>query len=322
MIPRVAKKLGRKWQARAEQMPLIGPWVRRHSLESRYRVELDLLYGRERGCHPHPSVVHFSFYRAATQYVKQVLARCALEEGMRHADFNQYSWDTTFPYLDSLSPTQIAPYRHVFKPQGYFYGVFGGWVREIPQLERYRVVLTVRDPRDILVSLYFSMAYSHAAPPRESAHYVGFLQSRDQARRHSIDTYVLAESDRLLTDYRNYATHLVGRHPRLHIARYEEMTASFSTWLKNLLAACELDPSLGLRRRLIEEFHAMQPAREDVHQHVRLARPGDYLAKLRPETIALLNAKFAPVLDLFGYGDVPAGFSGASVRAAIQSRAD
>ena len=79
------------------------------------------------------------------------------------------------------------------------------------------------------------------------------------------------------------------------------MVADFSTWLDELLAYCELDIPAALKNSLIEDNERQRPRGEDVRKHVRKGQPGDYLEKLKPETIDYLNDRFAAALQTFGY---------------------
>ena len=57
----------------------------------------------------------------------------------------------------------------------------------VPVLPIYLVVLVVRDPRDVLISGYFSMAYSHGNPPKTSNKYKNFMEKRNFSRKTTID---------------------------------------------------------------------------------------------------------------------------------------
>ena len=46
----------------------------------------------------------------------------------------------------------------------------------------YKVVLMARDPRDILVSAYYSIAYSHPEPTSTGSKHADFMEMRRRAR--------------------------------------------------------------------------------------------------------------------------------------------
>lgn len=276
-------------------------YLRARDLQKKFSVELSLIAGKDVATCDHPSIIHFSVNKAATQYIKRVLQHCARHCGLVNVGIHDYAFQAQFPYLDSLSPQEMQRYQHIFRPQGYCYAVFGGMIEGVPELERYRQVLVLRDPRDVLVSSYFSVAFSHVAPGEGSDKREEFAQMRARAQTSTIDDYVLAESHRVLGNYERYKRLLIDRYPTAYVTKYEHMTEDFAGWLNALLEYCELDVSADLFANLVQEHEAKRPRQEDTQRHTRKGRPGDHREKLLPDTIAQLNAKFGDILAALDY---------------------
>ena len=81
---------------------------------------------------------------------------------------------------------------------------------------------------------------------------------------------------------------------------YEHFIANQTEWIRRLLVglgAAEADVEW-LLPSIVENFAAeFKPRAEDKHQHVRQMLPGDHKRKLREETIAVLNRRFAFYFD-------------------------
>jgi hypothetical protein len=197
----------------------------------------------------------------------------------------------------------MLKYQHVFRKTGYLYSVFGGMIEGIPEFDRYRTILMVRDPRDVLVSDYYSVAFSHPLPDERSEKYGEFSKMKEAARSMTVDEYVLAASEEVHNTLGRYKSLLLDRYPHTYLTRYEDMIASFENWLDGLLGHCGLTISDELRRSLIDANRRSRPAEEDVHRHVRKGVPGDFRTKLHAETISRLDAKLASVLEAFGYAE-------------------
>lgn len=268
-------------------------------LQRRFKVEMQLMRGEHKNDNTHPSIIHFSLNKAATQHVKKVLRRCALENGMTPAHVNEYAFYTKYPYLTGANSKKMDNYQHVFKPIGYLYTAFGGMVQGILELEKYKVVLMVRDPRDLIVSSYYSISYSHSTPPKTSSRYEKFSQRRQAAKQMTIDEYAISESERFYTILHRYKTLLLDKYAHVYLTSYEEMTADYQSWLENLLAACQLTISNELFQALIKENQRLQPKKENIHKHIRKGKPGDHQNKLKPETIEYLNTKFESIFEAF-----------------------
>lgn len=297
--------LKKQVKALLRNLPLASGYLRTRDLQKRFNVELSLIAGKDVATCDHPSIIHFSVNKAATQYIKRVLGQCAQQCGLVNVGIHDYAFQGDFPYLDSLSAPEMRAYQHIFRPQGYCYAVFGGMIDGVPNLDRYRLVLVLRDPRDVLVSSYFSVAFSHVAPGEGSEKREEFAQMRARAQASTIDEYVLAESERVLDNYERYKRLLTDRYPGTYVTKYEHMTDDFAGWLKALLGYCELDVPNALFTRLVQEHEAKRPRQENAQQHTRKGKPGDHREKLQPETIARLDAKFANILKTFGYTLAP-----------------
>jgi hypothetical protein len=158
------------------------------------------------------------------------------------------------------------------------------------------VLLVVRDPRDVLTSLYYSSAFSHAVPDgpfRES-----MLQHRQQTLRLSIDEFVREQAPSFAARYAAYLRMTAAAD--VYVARYEELVTDPHRWLGGVLDYLDAQVPRRFARALIRP-RDFQIKHEDPQAHVRQIKPGDHARKLRPETIAWLNREFAAVLSSFGY---------------------
>jgi hypothetical protein len=281
------------------------PWYHRLTRPPAYHVEKALLAGKHRTSSQQPSVLHFSLNKAATQYVKTLLNYIASHNTLTPVGMNEWAFGSTQPYLDHLSKAEMQAYKHVFKPKGYLYSVFGGFVEGIDNLEDYRIILMVRDPRDILVSGFYSMAYSHPLPGENSGKREGFLAKRKKALEIGIDAYVLQEAPRLQANLLRYYEKLLLPFPQTHLLRYEDMISDFPSFLDMLTAASGCTLTAADRDILIAKHRAEQPITEDIKKHTRKGVSGDYREKLKPETIADLHRILHAVAGYFGYHTNP-----------------
>jgi len=257
-----------------------------------FETELALIQGEHENTCTSPSIIHFSFNRAATQYVKSILTRCAIENGVVPVSIHEYAFHTNFPFLDHLSAEEMEEYKHIFKKEGYIYSVFGGMVENIPHIESYKIVFVTRDPRDILVSRYYSHVFSHTIPDMKGERQDHFILKRAEANASTIDEYVITESNNLYNSYMRYKYLLLNKYDDIYITSYEKMVTEFDQWLYSLIKYCEFRLSQKFIDSLIVGHERRKPKKENIHNHTRKGLPGDYMKKLKPETITYLNNKF------------------------------
>jgi len=283
-----------------KQIPFLRRIIERRYIKKRFKTELALLQGNHTNNSLKTSAIHFSINKSATQYIKSILRKTATANGMTPVSINDYAFHSTMPFLNRLSDKEMENYAHVFKPKGYVYTVFGAMVG-IENLEQYKVILVVRDPRDVLVSGYFSRAFSHPLPPSESDKRTKFEENRQQAQATKIDEYVLENSEKVHDIYADYIQHLLKKNTHVYVCKYEEMITDFEKWLTDLLEYTELEITPELKQQLISEHQAKTPKKEDYNQHLRKGKAGDYKTKLEAETIDNLNIKFKEILYYFDY---------------------
>ena len=289
-------RISKKTTSTLKRVPLLKKYV----LHQQFRTERQLIAHTHQTDCLHPSILHFSVNRAATQYVKSILRRCAIANALTNVGLHDYAFYVDFPYLNTLSKAEMQHYVHVFKPHGYAYSVFGGMIEGIPQLESYRTVLMIRDPRDILVSGYYAVAYSHFSPG-QTAKKQQFMALRQQAQSDDIDDYVRQQCDRLCDIFWRYQNLLVEPYPNVYVTRFEDMVSDFPRWLSALLEHCELEISDSFYQTLLAEHVRLTPRTENVKRHVRKGIVGDYLEKLHPSTIDYIQLKYTEILRIFKY---------------------
>jgi hypothetical protein len=162
-------------------------------------------------------------------------------------------------------------------------------------------VLMVRDPRDALVSLYFSNARTHPIPtPLPGAREVTdqMQRQREEALASDIDTYVLDRAGGMRAAMLAYAP--IRDWPTLTVVKYEDYVFRKDELLDLLADRFRLRAPEQLKEKILA-WADVRPAVEDQTAFVRKVTPGDHREKLRPETIAQLNEIVRPALELFGY---------------------
>jgi hypothetical protein len=89
------------------------------------------------------------------------------------------------------------------------------------------------DPRDCVVSLFFSWAYSHVAPGGDKKQ--AFMELREQTRTKDINDFVL-ERARDFADMLDSIQLVADRYPSAFVSRYEDMLTEFEPWLNKVQA--------------------------------------------------------------------------------------
>jgi len=161
-------------------------------------------------------------------------------------------------------------------------------------------ILLIRDPRDILVSLYFSVRFSHRIPKLEGAEHP-MANTRRKLQKMGIDQYVLNAAPTVMRNYLAYSQHLPTETTRVY--RYEDIVFRKREWLEDMLDFLDLKLSKSRIREIVDK-HDIRPGVEDPTKHVRQVTPGNYNHHLDRVTVDKLDEILEPVLHTYQYDSV------------------
>lgn len=263
---------------------------------------------RKKWQNPSRNVIAFTTHKAGSMVLHRVLKDICELNRIRYYSPNEtrssLPFDRMFEGYDFL-----AKKRGCFGPIRFF----------VPStaLAEASVILHLRDPRDVLTSMFYSYCYMHAG---EIEAHTGY---RKEVAEAGIDRFVLDMVGSPFFDYRGdygigsrykehvgnvrdryqrYLTELADR-PNTSVVSYEEMVLSFPSWLEKIVGAFALSDSAETLA-VVAARHSNSVAteeKEDVWSHKRKVTPGDHREKLQPATICELDRLFAPVLKKLGY---------------------
>jgi hypothetical protein len=300
MKTKFSKRLIHGLYAFFSRIPWLGMLVRRWKINKNFSLERKVLKGQHQSASHYQSVLLFSNYRAGSTFIGGLVKKIAEEAGLTAVDLDGYfyqlgkgkEWEGNGRIMLDV------PYRST----GYFYGPFRTFNRGIGDIEDYKILLVLRDPRDVIVSSYYAL-YSHVTPLLEGKKTLHLrMNRRKKEKEQTVDEFVinrLNRNPRFLQGYKDYAKELLGK-PNVLFLKYEDMVENFDAWLDQLIEFLGMD----IRKEFIDRLKAevdFNVSKEDVYKHKRQVTPGDHKRKLKPETIKILNEKTREIRKRLGY---------------------
>ncbi|HTV96588.1 MAG TPA: sulfotransferase domain-containing protein [Steroidobacteraceae bacterium] len=254
-----------------------------------------------------PNVVVFTLHKSASMFLHhQCKYLCSLA-GMTYHSPNMPG--------SGLNARTLLTDRELWKSRRGCFAPIRFFV-DIPNVEDFQILLHLRDPRDVLVSMFYSYCFIHAGeiPPN-----TGY---RKEAAEQGIDAFVLAKASadgaryrgdygtgahvedligNVARRYRDYVERLLAN-PNVLLVKYEEMVTDYGSWLRKFLRPFPVEDKDRVIDDLIARAPDFFPRRDgDLMDHVRHIAPGDYRTKLRAATISKLDEIFADTLERLGY---------------------
>jgi hypothetical protein len=161
-----------------------------------------------------------------------------------------------------------------------------------------KCALLVRDPRDALVSQYYSFGGKHVShrPPARNAEV--FLEKVRSTETWGIDKYVLRSARSHLKKLVSYKDNL--NFSNVLLRRYEDVYFDKRTFLADIFQHF----GIAVSPETLDEVarsNDVRPTDEDPSRHIRRGLPGDHVNKLKPATIRKLNDIFSDTCSWYGY---------------------
>lgn len=277
-------------------------WLSRKRILHRYHHDAQLLLkGRHRNTSSLPGILYFGTTRSGADQAAKVFIRALVRSaGMAAIDFDGYSFNGGRSSSDIFAPSDHG--HDVYSPRGYFFGPFRRYNPGIGRIEDYRTILQLRDPRDVLVSLYYSTAYSHNIPFHNPELADEYLARRRAALGMSIDTFVLQHAGQLREVYQEYLDNLVD-HANVLLLKYETMVTDFDAWLDAVVKFLDFDGESEAVAEVRKDAERLLRVKgENIYRERRQMTPGDFRRKLQPATVDSLTMTFHQTLERLGYG--------------------
>ena len=262
-----------------------------------------LRFGVTRPGQPDPSVILFTLHKVASTFTHELLEYLNTEVlGLRRMDWDKYIHNK-FP--EDTTSWMTAHVDRLFHHSRYAYGPFRASL-PIPDLDRYRILMILRDPRDILTSAYFSEALSHA-PPLLPERLAELEERRERVQAMTIDEFVIERADELvefLDDYRRLAD-TYGVRP----LTYDQMMTDWDGFMDGVEDVLGVTISQHHRDVLEVKGRIGQDLGDNANEHLRKGTSGDHVDKLAPETVSYLTDVFSShLLWLDQYGSRVASY--------------
>lgn len=240
-----------------------------------------------------PSIVYFSHYRCASMMINKRLLQLIAEGNYQQLDYQGY----VHPWpIEEREAFQRDCSEHEkfgrFPITGHYFGPLRYYV-DIPGLEKMKVIVVLRDPRDVLVSRYFSEKYNHVRLDNR------FKKHCETISKLSLDEFVLQFKEDVGAHYEFYQKNSDKLKNALFI-NYEEMIADFHGFLDKVNTYV----GLGLSEQFLKELASQESfsvKSENFYSHKRSVQARNFEKKLQQETIADLNRYFSEILSHYGW---------------------
>jgi hypothetical protein len=248
------------------------------------------------------NLFHCCPQKTASQWLRSIFEdpRIYKYSGLFPINFTDYAKTVSLKDPDQYEFPEPFPAKTLVTPLYITYQQFQG----IPKPEIYRAFFVIRDPRDLVVSQYFSKLKSHKRSNEidQVRHELNRFSQKDGLKR-MIDH--LAENgywDRIRS-WGNIEDQ------NLKVFKYEDLTSDETAFLtfKNLLAFCKLPVSDDVLENILanKSFEQLSEGRnqgeEDTSSHYRKGVAGDWMNYFDDDLKNKFNSVAGDIVTTFDY---------------------
>ena len=248
------------------------------------------------------STLIWTTHKCASTFVSRCLAAVDGVDGYHYFDYaaNIYRLGNKLklenPYLIERQGGSL-----LFRSYGEIYGPLRTPI-EIPNRENFVNIFFLRDPRDVLVSGYYSAAYSHTVPKHDQSR-SRFIEMRRSFLSSTVDECCLRGVDDWIIPFYSQYEEFCKSSPNSHFFSYDEYQRDPETFIKSLFIKSGLS-SFDKRvvRILAAQANPVQKSPEKrTHLHQRSGSSRQFEKSLSEKTINLLNERLSSILTYWGF---------------------
>jgi tetratricopeptide (TPR) repeat protein len=224
------------------------------------------------------NIYHCCVHKTASQWLKQILADARIYS---YSGFQHHHLQTAMPNfgdkpLTERFLTEPFPQKTIVSP---LYFSFDNFLT-LPKPERYKAFFIMRDPRDLVISFYFSHTYSHSPNPK-------VLENRKILEKLSLTEGLLFTIEKM--NERGHFSVLRSwieapeKDPDVLLLRYEDLTAPDNlVTFKKLFSHCQIQIPESVILALLQDYcfeklsGGRNPGEEDHLSHYRKGIAGDW----------------------------------------------
>jgi len=247
-----------------------------------------------------PSVIFYTTHKCASVFVDKLLITIT-----NNSEYQLKNYATAIrslgdrvyvgsPYEDFLEKA----YDQLYKTRGEIYAPQRRPL-DFPGREKFKHIFFLRDPRDVLISSYYSFGYSHPAPPGEKQQQ-RFYQNREKIQTQRIDFYVRDAAVNWLVPIYNKYQHLLETSDNYLYLTYDEFKDDTTDFIYKIANFLEIDVPEEEVKQIANEASPIQE-NQDITQHKRSGKSQQFLEELNSDTIQYLNETFADILSYWKF---------------------
>ncbi len=264
------------------------------------------------------SIIHCCTEKTASQWFKKFLSDPIILKKSKLKIKSHAEYFKPLIYNNKGENDFYAFSRNLYK-NGYSYNIFldnhaistsmyisYNTFKNMIKTNNYKTFFILRDPRDIMISVYFSMKYSHPLinQAAENARLYLNENSFSEGLKYCIDTTV--DKSKLFVGQRNWVDqNLDSRKEK--IFRYEQLSENYENLMDELFNFIGLNITSVEKEKLINKYQfknfseGREIGKENQKSHYRKGKPGEWKEYFDRKMVNYFKGRTGNLIETLGY---------------------
>jgi hypothetical protein len=245
----------------------------------------------------HPTTLLLSVHKGASSFLSAEFAPAMAKtfKGMRHVEMGQEIVDGRTVEDLPLPPTGVVASRV------YPYLYETAIEDPVPAGGRFadkKLIMLRRDPRDVAVSLYYSIRFSHTSKTRDPE---AFVNKRAALEELDVVEGILQHTSKTAISQFLATTRFIEKYPHTCLTTYETLTMDFPAWMKQVQKHLGWTDEQAAAVSSGLERTVEAPKKVDPYKHKRRVTPGNWREVFDDRVRAVFERRIGRELADAGY---------------------
>ena len=245
------------------------------------------------------SVIFFTTHKCASNFISKLLETVDKNTEYIHYDYGGLvgSVADKIKQKAPFEPYLNKNYKHLFNSKGEIYGPQRRPLNFL-SINSYKKIFFLRDPRDVLISSFYSFGKTHA-PPSQKILKSDFYKEREKINSLGLEKYAIYKSDEILEIYLSYKNLKEMSESCIYL-KYDDYALDTSYFLNTVFNFLNISIDQMEIDKLISLADPIQLTEDDT-KHKRSGTLGQWKSELSKETQKKLNVKFQDILKYWEF---------------------
>ena len=250
------------------------------------------------------SVIFWTTHKCASTFISSYLKSISSVTNLKHYDYAGHIWELGNEIKLDKPFLIESDCDFLYRRFGELYGPMRTPF-EFDTRKYLNNIFFLRDPRDLIISKYYSIAYSHPIPSNKNTRR-DFLKKRDEAKELGINDFSLKQIDEWIIPYYTKYKFMKENSNLSSVFKYEDLKKNPKKIFLELTSQMKIDVSEKLVLNLVEKFekpftNKIKNNNNNYYLHTRSGENRQFEHEFNKDFLSKINKKLEDIINYWNF---------------------